>query len=327
MVGLIGAPSGGSPLWRWPPSSGADTVYGDAGADDIVGGSAAHYVNGTLTKLPNTLDTGDVISGSNADGSAAGDAGDVVLGDNGLITRPGGVDPNTGDPLRTVQLFDMGFVGSTTPPADVSGDDNVSGFDGRDYLSGQAGNDTLFGGNGDDFIEGGAGTDTVFGQGGDDDIVGGSSEKSDGLLDKGAFPTATNAADAGDRLSGGDGHDEIAGDNAVINRKVDGSGLWLHYSAPWTNLLQRDILVPNTAESAGAFGDDTVDAGSGHDEVIGELGNDTIAAKEGDDTVLGDLGKITTTINAGPAQTITADSNFVTETVNAPGSRRRTVEL
>ena len=318
---------GGGDDDRIQGNAGADTVTGDAGADDIVGGSASHTVGGTLTKLPHTLDGDDVVSGSNGDGTATGDAGDVILGDNGLVTRPGGTDPNTGDATRDVELFDMGFTGLTAKPTDISGADTITGWAGRDTLAGQAEGDTLYGNDGDDYLEGNDGTDRLEGHAGDDDLIGGSSEKGNGLLGQGGFPTATGARDGNDTVFGGIGHDAVAGDNAAIVRKVSGGGTWLRYGAPWSDLLQRDVLVPSTAEAAGAYGADIIDAGVGHDEVHGELGGDTIDTREGDDTVVGDLGKVTTVVVGGPGRTISADGPFVSETVDVPGSLRRTVQL
>ena len=119
-----------------------------------------------------------------------------------------------------------------------------------------------------------------------------------------------DARDDGDTVFGGDGHDAVAGDNAAVVRKASGGGTWLRHAAPWTDLLQRDVRVPDSAEAAGAYGPDTIDGGDGHDELHGELGADTINARAGEDTVVGDLGEITRTVVAGPARTISADAGY-----------------
>jgi Ca2+-binding RTX toxin-like protein len=89
-----------------------------------------------------------------------GDGSDVIIGDNGLITREflsriGSIGSVTrfpfDDVVRTIQLFDdLDRVG---------GNDRMYGDDGRDVMFGQRGDDHLNGGPGDDDMVGGLGID------------------------------------------------------------------------------------------------------------------------------------------------------------------------
>ena len=72
-------------------NQGIDTIRGEAGQDDLIGGRSAS----------GTPDEYDVIFG--------GALADVVVGDNGAITRPGGVDGEDSSRIaRAVTLFDVG---------------------------------------------------------------------------------------------------------------------------------------------------------------------------------------------------------------------------
>lgn len=117
---------------------GADRIAGGAGRDDIIGGGSA--TDGRPTgddgrRLRESFDRDNDPSGL-VDNTAAGlaDAGDeisggpdddVVLGDNGRITRPW-----TGDPLRHVAMADI-------RPGHTSGSDIIFGGSGNDVLYGQ----------------------------------------------------------------------------------------------------------------------------------------------------------------------------------------------
>jgi Ca2+-binding RTX toxin-like protein len=319
--------SGGSEDDRVQGNSGADGITGDAGADDVVGGSAVHYVGTTLTSLPNRTDGADTIAGN--------DGADVVVADNGRIDRTGATDLNTGAAVRTVRLFDVAIAGAAAPPANASGADTVTGDDGRDLLFGGGADDVLHGNAGDDVVEGNAGADTVTGDAGDDDLLGGGSSLADGIV-RFAAPaataaaTVTNLADGNDTIDGGTGEDAVLGDNGVVARTLTALGAWTYHAAPFAEIPKRTVQAPIAHELAGAFGNDTVTGGAGHDELLGELGNDTVSGDAGDDAMLGDLGRFTYSVNGtgtgqnGKVQTVLSDSaKFLSETVFATGSLQR----
>ena len=323
--------SGGTEDDRVQGGPGADTVTGDAGADDVVGGSAVHYVGTVLTALPGRADGGDTIAGN--------DGADVVVADNGRIDRTGATDPNTGAAVRTVTLFDVQVAGQAAQPANAAGADTVTGGTGRDLVFGGGADDTLHGDAGDDHVEGGAGADTLTGDADDDDLVGGGSPLANGVVRltapaATAAATVTNLADGNDTIDGGTGEDAVLADNGVVARTLSALGAWTYHAAPFGEVPRRVVQAPVAHEVAGAFGNDTVTGGAGHDELHGELGNDTVSGDAGDDAVLGDLGLVTPSVNGtaagqnGRAQKVLTDSaGFLNETVYATGSLQRDVAL
>ena len=323
---------GGADDDRIQGNSGADTVLGEGGADDIVGGSSTHYVP-ALTTLDNVLDGADVISGSDADGTDQNDKGDAILGDNGQITTGTGNDANTADRNRTVEMHDIHKVGGWTPDAAVSGADQINGWTGRDLIYGQGDNDTINGRDGDDSIEGNAGADIITGDTGNDDIIGGTSAAPTAnggptAVGSANFPTVmTHAADGNDTIVGNTGDDAVLADNGKIARRVTAAGAWATYTAPWQNLLQRNVLSASALEATGAFGDDSIDGGGGHDELHGGFGQDTIAGQDGDDSVIGDLGRINMIVVQGPSRLITSAGPMIQDEVNVPGTLRRETVL
>ena len=325
--------SGGDGDDRAQGGAGDDRVAGDGGTDELAGGSTEHWAGTTpvRTDLRGVRDGADVVRGGSGEAAWALDASDtgtavdrrdVLLGDNGHVVRTADglyVDPQ-------VVLHDVRVVGAAAPDPATAGRDDLAGGPDRDLLLGQDGDDALAGGTGDDYLEGGGGKDVLVGQEDADDLVGGSSVKADGIVGAGGFPTGTSVADDADRLSGGPGDDDLAGDNAAVVRPAD-SRQWKLLSPTTGPLLVRDVRVPGTAEKAGAFGNDVLDGGDGRDELHGELGADTIAGRAGDDTVLGDLAKVVTTVAAGPAKTLTGDAPFISRVVGTPGTLVRTVTL
>jgi len=119
-------------------NAGFDQMWGGNGQDDMVGGSM-------IMRAP---DVGDEMYGEGDD--------DVMLGDNGIITRP------TGEDGKWRRLTGNGYdivVRSVTmskvpEPADAFGDDRMWGGAGHDEMYGQQGNDTMEGNGGDDALVG-----------------------------------------------------------------------------------------------------------------------------------------------------------------------------
>ena len=153
-----------------------------------------------------------------------------------------------------------------------SGADRLRGGPGFDDLDGQAGNDTLVGKDGGDELTGGRGRDRLFGTAGDDDLI-------DGERDGNAQP---------DFFVGGSSRDTAGQDR----------GDFVIYSS-----RSRGISVDVISES-GPGGDEivgieSVEGGSGDDELsgdhddnhlVGNGGDDRLLARDGDDFVEGDGG-------------------------------------
>lgn len=345
-------------------NEGSDTIQGDAGGDDIVGGSSHDQggADGADRDFPGVRDAavdraglaiGDVLWGDAPSSASPGDLADVIVGDNARIRRTAIADPNRPDvPVRTVELFDVTVVGGHQADPATAGPDQLHGQAGHDVLAGQGGDDELHGGDGDDHLEGNAGADAIHGGADRDDIIGGSSVNPGGergsILGAGHFPEGTDVADGGDAIHGdgssgleGDnspdplahaagGDDAIVADNGRIDRVTGADGVWTAHEDPYGSLVRRTVLVASRAELAGAWGNDSVWAGEGHDEVHGQLGDDVVHGGDGDDAVMGDLGRYTLeVIREQDPRTgrISADSDFIHEIVYRPYTLHRLADL
>jgi Ca2+-binding RTX toxin-like protein len=256
-------------------NGGADSLFGDAGQDDLIGGSS-----GTNTSAEK-LDEGDTLMSGGPDQ-------DVLIGDNGTITR--GVasdtatattwttDPITGGWGRTVALS---YSDRKDCLSTVCGGDTMQGDGGNDRLYGEGGNDTMNGNDGEDYLEGNQNVDTVHGDPGDDDIIGGSSDIAGGTGD-----SATGRPDDGDQLFGDAGNDVIAGDNAIVTKTLgNAAGDPILQGFP---VRQRTFTLLDLGTSSdGTFGDDAVNGGDGTDVLFGQSGADTVHGNDGDDYLEG----------------------------------------
>ncbi|EAQ00456.1 type I secretion target repeat protein [Janibacter sp. HTCC2649] len=287
----------------------ADSISGGAQDDDVVGGS---YTPGSEVSplVIGQPDGGDTL---------AGDAGqDVVLGDNGSLTRPAGTPPvspatlltfNRVTTQRTVLPYDLG----DSPVAGTSGADTITGDADNDVLLGQGGADRADAGAGADYAEGGQGADLVLGGTEDDDVVGGSSA--------GSATTSTGQVgqpDGADNVYGGPGSDLIMGDNSLLNRPTtERDWRTLRANATQTALVPsrgvtfHDLVGPapaaaNATHSAGdaLSGQDGVDVifgQDGDDRISGGGDDDYVEADGGADTIHGDVALAATEIVAAPA--------------------------
>jgi Ca2+-binding RTX toxin-like protein len=208
------------------------TMYGDNGADRLVGGAAVDtlFSGRVYDQVENTGSTlignggNDYLYGCAAnDVLEGGDGNDQMLGGRGNDTLRGGADHD--------KLFGglgrdwlYGDDGSDT----LYGKDSLCGQDDSNYLNGGRGNDVIFGAMGMDQLWGDEGNDTLHGGQGKDDLYG--SDGDDTLY----------GGDGNDQLYGGDGNDELHGNNG-------------------------DDLC------RGDRGDDWIAGGDGFDELIGDM--------------------------------------------------------
>lgn len=201
---------------------GADTIYGGADNDDIIGGHNVSLGH----------DTGDFLDG--------GTGADVIAGDNATIDRRDDssslrMQTLTGTEIYTennvnvsgdraanpdgIEVRDITLLDhADTTSANLYGDDVIAGGADDDSIFGQLGNDTIQGdgsidinisqtgasveaqSDGDDYIEGNGGADVIFGNLGQDDIIGGSSNLY-------GLDSADKRPDGADVIYGGAGTD------------------------------------------------------------------------------------------------------------------------
>jgi len=260
-------------------NSGDDAIYGDANDDDIIGGTSDEALPGATAgqaaaDAPDGAET--ILSG--------GSGRDVVIGDNGNITRPGGTDPILGGPARSVTLFDRDRTGAAL--AAVSGGDYIEGNADSDRLYGEGGDDYVKGNGADDYAEGNQGGDRLEGNAGDDDLIGGSSF---------TVTAGVGDPDGADQIAGGAGADAILGDNAMITRGTTGSGSGFDWDSVANNWLGQDerrsiTLLDKATLTAGKYGDDTLSGGAGPDVLFGQDGADPVYGGAHDDYMEGNGG-------------------------------------
>jgi Ca2+-binding RTX toxin-like protein len=222
-------------------------IFGDVGADTIVGGALADVLAG---------DAGaDSLSGADGNDELWGEAGaDTVLGGAGADTVDGGDGVNYlrgdegNDSLTGGAVFDD-INGNT-------GDDSASGGAGDDWVVGGKDNDRLLGEDGADIVYGNLGNDTCEGGAGNDLVRGG---QQDDVLVGGAGDDWLSGDRDNDTLTGGAGADvfHTFGD-AGIDRVTD------------FNLAQGDRvqLDPGTQYTLAQVGADTVISMTGGGQMV-----------------------------------------------------------
>lgn len=164
-------------------NGGRDRMWGQGGRDCMKGGDHQDFMwgNGDIDWMEGNEDQDDIIGGSDiahqrdeGDFIWGGGATDVILGDNGIITRdesvPGGPYYYEVDRLsviaRWVDLHDLeSAAGDPSSPyhAELAGRDQISGGTGDDFAFGQDESDWISGGPESDYLEGNHGSDFVFG--------------------------------------------------------------------------------------------------------------------------------------------------------------------
>lgn len=179
--------------------------------------------------------------------------------------------------------------------------DQGTGNELDNYMSGGAGNDRLYGLGGDDELDGGVGADRIEGGEGDDDLTGGEGndrlegDAGDDTLDGGAGNDRLEGGDGNDTIDAGEGRDAVyagGGDDVVTtglgdDRVYGGAG-----DDEMTGGAGRDFLRGEEGDDTlnGGDDDDRLFSGAGDDVVDGGAGNDFIKTEDGNDTVTGGAG-------------------------------------
>ena len=254
---------GGADRDHMEGNDGQDDMYGDTGDDDMIGGSDQAGQN----------DVGESIM-------RGGLGDDVIAGDNAVIGSSGVVGG------RSVSLLDLA----------IGGADTMYGDEGTDYMFGQIADDTMSGGDVGDYMEGNDGNDTMAGDAGDDDMIGGSSAFDGSIV---LLRLGTGSSDVGEMsMTGGSGEDWLAGDNARMNRVLQGAsghGALIDHPVVLFDLA----VVGGSAVPAGAHGPDVMDGGGQTDFMFGQGSNDLMNGGDAPDYLEGNDGTDTMAGNAG----------------------------
>jgi hypothetical protein len=93
-------------------------------------------------------------------------------------------------------------------------------------------------------------------------------------------------------------------------------------------MVARNVSVTKSPEEPGAFGNDWMQGNDGDDEGYGQQGDDYMEGNNGEDALLGDLGLITSSVQDGSNEQVTAPPGpFFEETVYPAGSFYRKFTL
>lgn len=346
--------------------AGGDTLAAGGGDDDVLGGGSTvdgRPLGADGTRLVGSarlvlslgvrlLDGTDTIEGDEGD--------DVLLGDNGVLTRPADAPAERADgtTLRTVRLLDP-VTEEGQVPVTVGAGDTILAGEGRDLAFGQAGDDELQGQDGEDYLEGNVGADLLDGGADEDDLVGGGSV-ADGVVvsssvggtvtDRISTPltgmldrSAAGLLDGGDTVRGGDARDVVLGDNGRITR--EGIGRVLTGGASGAHRV-RQVAMADEVPGPWA-GSDAISGGAGDDDLYGQLDStlsrrpqqlwqgtrvpgDVLDGGAGDDALVGDQGRSVPTpvaLLGAPDRVVRSDGGFLAERVRPRGTLVRVVTL
>ncbi|MCA9125996.1 MAG: DNRLRE domain-containing protein, partial [Planctomycetales bacterium] len=307
---------------------GDDTVDGGDGNDVMFGGLPtgvwADYQLGTTDftlppeftateelyptgYTPAILITPAILGGLSIDG-VAGDGRDQLAGGAGNDVLLGGSDV---DELR-------GGLGVDYLDAGAGSDLVVQGGEGDDVIRGGAGNDLINGGTGIDQVYGDAGDDRLFGEAGaTGDIQAGQrlygGEGRDELFAFAPTTTPTEFSLVGDQLFGGAGGDFLHG-NLRQEILIGGSGNDFiagdEFAGPaYQSRIDADI---NGAADLiqGGSGEDQLFGGGGDDEIWGGSGTDFIDGQNGSDKQYGGSGIDLFVLNASYSGIDDTDGHF-----------------
>ena len=289
IISVVNAPTGTEvPATRDLLTAGADTIFGGAGRDIIIGD---HGVISQVAGTNRVLTTGSVTQVSTVRPEDGGN--DVITGGSGsaIVLAGSGSDTVTltaGGTNANLVIGDNGFATFAVPDgwlgrllqvkSTQTGADGAM-FGAADTITTGAGADTVIGGLGADTINAGDGNNVVFGDsaqldyaaatglpaqmqtiapsfGGNDSIITGAGSD---LIFGGA---------GSDLVHAGDGADVVMGDNGLAQFAADGVLVYL------TGNGDRSIGGDDTLYGEG--GDDILVGGTGSDAIDGGLGKDLI---------------------------------------------------
>jgi Ca2+-binding RTX toxin-like protein len=281
--------------------SGHDSLYGGDGDDTLIGGFGNDRIyggNGDDLIIVNGYQDGiDTVFGDSGQDTLSGSEGDDNIGLGNidpvssveLIDGLGGQNWLVGGGSRTVWNFAATELRNIARLDPGAGHDTVIGSDSADTMVGGRGNDRLAGGGRDDvFLVSGSehGFDTLFGDAGYDAVLGSHGDDTIGLGNLGL-------ASSIELIDGGQGRNQLLGKGSRT--------LWDFSATELRNIhvldagSGHDTVIGSAAADTvvGGPGNDRIDGGGGDDVFIvlgNNAGTDTLFGGLGDDTLLGGAG-------------------------------------
>lgn len=269
--------------------AGHDDITGSAGDDVIVGGEGSDKLSGgagdDVFLVSGHLEGFDTVYGGSGFDAIEGSELDDTFGLNTLtavnelerIDGKAGLNKIVGSQYDQVWDFTNIELINIYSIDGQSGHDRITGSIDSDLIIGGEGYDTLDGGGGDDIFQINGlneGFDSIKGGNGYDVILGSSGDDNFGLY-------ALTIENSIEKIDGGQGHNQIIG---------------LDYNHTW-DFTHTELI--NIA---------LINAGGGHDTVIGSQGDDTIIGGKGFDTLNGGEGSDRYIINEGDGIDYITDS-------------------
>jgi Ca2+-binding RTX toxin-like protein len=313
-LAAVGAASGGT--WHAlggndfvTGTTGADTIFGDAGNDSLIANRRGFTANDTL------------YGGTGNDGLVAGDGTQLLDGGAdtdtvmyhfyneftdasvSIILDDNGNGTATGHGTHTLVSIEN-ILGTDSLTGDFivtgAGANRIEGYYGSDYIDSGAGNDIIYGdftdgapeAGGNDSIIAGSGNDTVYGDGNDFGNAAAGANNDVILLDDYRNPLTSIGNDTAygqqgndllwgyggnDMLYGGTGDDALVGNDFIAAV----SGIDTMFGGDGNDRLF--VGIAGSAAMDGGAGNDSLYGGAGADTLIDGMGNDFMYGAGGAD--------------------------------------------
>jgi Ca2+-binding RTX toxin-like protein len=273
--------SGSAALLEYQGGTKADTITGGIQSETILHSIGADVIDGGGGAGVDTLSIAD--STVTPTGSANVSLGAVInLGSTAVNSvsvyaavaayTAGAANVGTGSLSYN---YAQNLTTNLAEAQSLSGIENVTGGDGKDYIVGTSGNNTIDGLGGQDYIDGGDGDDTI---------------------------TVANTAAAGtDKMHGGLGNDliNVTATTTFSTTDADITGI---ETVTVSGTGNQNIILTGQSEAFtinGNAGNNAITGGSGADTINGLGGADTITTGSGIDTIdVGAAGDVDTLVSA-----------------------------
>jgi Ca2+-binding RTX toxin-like protein len=259
--------SGSAALLEYAGGTKADTITGGVQSETILHSIGADVIDGGGGAGVDTLSIAD--STVTPTGSANVSLGAVInLGSTAVNSvsvyaalaayTAGAADVGTGSLSYN---YAANLTTNLAEAQSLSGIENVTGGDGKDYIVGTSGNNAINGLAGADYIDGGDGDDTI---------------------------TVASTADSGsDKMHGGLGNDliNVVATTTFSNTDADITGI---ETVTITGAGNQNVVLTGQSEGFtinGQAGDNAITGGAGADTINASTGADTITAGSGIDTI------------------------------------------
>ncbi|HEY2875736.1 MAG TPA: peroxidase family protein [Reyranella sp.] len=291
--------------------TGDNELNGGAGDDLLVGGSGT----GDNDILDGGLDADTMVGLAGSDTYIVDDVADVVVEAANAGTDTVATELATFSLELIANVENLNYTGIDADPFVGTGNalnNEITGGDLDDTLSGLGGNDTLEGGFGVDTLSGGDGNDELDGGAGADNMSGGDGNDIYEVDESGDVVTETATATSGtDRVDASIGY--VLGAN-VENLSLVGNGAINGTGNGLANVINGNGAVN---QLFGNGNNDTLNGDDGNDLLDGGTGNDTLNGGDDNDTIIGGAGNDTIDVGGGVNTIVYNAPSFGDDVINS----------